>query len=107
MVVSSARPLMVRALAAVVLAFICRDGREGFLEECVVEDVAVAVFALDDPVTGIGFALAAGGEDGGGVGTLCCVDQKRSASAKGVHSILLTAGFSVRIYVTTGVVKEA
>ena len=84
-------------------SFVCglpRDGCEGSLEESVVDDVTLAVFSFDDPVAGIGFALAAVSEDGSGVGTLCCVDQKGPASTKGVHSILLRACTACRSYLT-------
>ena len=60
-------------------------GREGALEEGVVDDVALVVFAFDDPVARVGFTLAAIGEDGGGLGALCGVYEKRSASTKGVQ----------------------
>jgi len=68
-----------------------RVGREGCLKEGVIDDVTLVVFTFDDPVTGIGFAVAGVGEEDRGLCALRCVDQKRSASAKGVHSILLTA----------------
>jgi hypothetical protein len=47
-------------LAAVVAAFVGwfpSDGSEGALEEGVVNYVALVIFALDDPVAGIGFTL--------------------------------------------------
>lgn len=62
------------------------DGNEGALEEGVIDDVALAIFAFDDPVAGKDFALASVGEDEGGIGALLCVYQKRSAGAKGVQS---------------------
>jgi hypothetical protein len=61
------------------------DGSEGALEEVVVDDVALAIFAFDDPVAGEGFALAGVGEDEGGVEALRGVDEKGSAGTKGVH----------------------
>ena len=75
-------------LAAVVAAFVGwfpGDGGEGSLEEAVVDDVALVIFAFDDPVAGKGFALAGVGEDEGGVEALGGVDEKGSAGAKGVH----------------------
>jgi hypothetical protein len=75
-------------LAAVVSSFVRRlpgDGGEGALEEGVVDDVAFVVFAFDDPVSGIGFAMAAVSEDGGGMSALCGIYEKRSAGTKGVH----------------------
>jgi hypothetical protein len=63
-----------------------RDGGEGALEEGVVYDVALVIFAFDNPVTGEGLALAGVCEDGGGVSALCGVYQKGPASPKGVQS---------------------
>jgi len=51
-----------------------RDSGEGALEEGIVDDVALAIFAFDDPVAGVGFALSGVGEDQGGVETLCGVN---------------------------------
>ena len=62
-----------------------RDGGEGALEEGVVDDVALVVFAFDDPVSGIGFAMAEVGKDGGGLSALGGIYEKRSAGTKGVH----------------------
>jgi hypothetical protein len=62
------------------------NGNEGALEEGVVDDVALAIFALDDPVTGEDFALAGVGEDEGGICALFSVYQKRSAGPEGVQS---------------------
>ena len=62
-----------------------RDGGEGALEEGVVDDVALVVFAFDDPVAGIGFAMAKVGKDGGGLSALCSVYEKGSAGMKGAH----------------------
>ena len=82
-------------LAAVVSAFagwLPWDGSKGALEEGVVDDVALVVFAFDDPVAGISLALTGVGEDEGGVEALGGTDEKRSAGAKGVHrSVLLAA----------------
>ena len=61
------------------------DGGEGALEEGVVDDVALVVFAFDDPVAGMCFAMAGVGEDGSGLSALRGVYEKRSAGAKGVH----------------------
>jgi hypothetical protein len=79
------------------------DWGKGALEEGVVDDVALAVFAFDDPVSGIGFALAGVGEDQGGVEALGCVDEKGSAGAERVHLTLLSAllCFADRIYFST------
>ena len=77
-----------RELAAVVSSFVCGfpgDGRKGSLEEGVVDDVALVVFAFDDPVSGIGFAMAEVGKDGGGLSALGGIYEKRSAGPKGVH----------------------
>jgi len=67
-----------------------RYGSEGTLEEGVVDDVTLAVFAFDDPVSGIGFALAGVGKDKGGVEALGGVHQERAAGAEAVHLIFLT-----------------
>ena len=77
------------------------DGSEGELEEGVVDDVALVVFAFDDPVSGIGFAMAAVSEDRGGLSALCGIYEKRSAGKKGVHlSFLLAALFSPTMYIS-------
>jgi hypothetical protein len=55
------------------------------LEEGVVNNVALVVFAFDDPVAGMGVTMAGVGEDGSGLSALGGVYEKRSASAKGVH----------------------
>jgi hypothetical protein len=84
------------ALAAVVAAFLGGlpgNGGKGALEKSVVDDIALVIFAFDDPVAGVGFALSGVGEDRGGVEALRGVDEKRSARAKGVHQALLTALF--------------
>jgi hypothetical protein len=78
-------------LAAVVAAFaggLPGDWGKGALKEGVVDDVAFAVFALDDPVAGIGFALAGVGEDYRWVEALGGVYEKRSAGAERVHVTL-------------------
>ena len=65
-----------RGLAAVVTAFVGGlpgDGGKGALKEGVIDDVALVIFAFDDPVAGVGFALSGVGEDHGGVLALCCV----------------------------------
>jgi hypothetical protein len=75
-------------LAAVVSSFVRGlpgDGGEGALEEGVVDDVALVVFAFDDPVAGVDFALAGVGEDGRRLSALRGVYEDRSAGAKGVH----------------------
>ena len=51
-----------------------RDGGKGALEEGVVDDVSLAIFAFNDPIAGIGFALSGVGEDEGGVEALRSVD---------------------------------
>jgi hypothetical protein len=64
-------------LAAVVATLVRRlpgDGSEGALEEGVVDDVAFVIFAFDDPIAGVGFALTRVGEDEGGVEALRGVD---------------------------------
>jgi hypothetical protein len=76
------------ALTAVVSSFVRGrpgDGGEGALEEGVVDDIALVVFAFDDPVAGEGFTMSGVGEDGGGLGTLRGIYKKRSAGAKSVH----------------------
>jgi hypothetical protein len=78
-------------LAAVVAAFaggLPGNRGEGALKEGVVDDVAFAVFALDDPIAGIGFTLAGVGEDDRRVETLGGVYEKRSAGAERVHVTL-------------------
>ena len=75
-------------LTAVVSSFVRGrpgDGGEGALEEGVVDDIALVVFAFDDPVAGEGFTMSGVGEDGGGLGTLRGIYKKRSAGAKSVH----------------------
>jgi hypothetical protein len=75
-------------LRAVVAAFgrwFPRDRGKGALEEGVVYDVALVVFAFDDPVAGKGFALAGVSEDDGRLLALRGIDEKRSAGPKGVH----------------------
>ena len=86
-------------LAAIVSAFARGfpwDRGEGALEEGVVDDVAFVIFAFDDPVARIGFALSGVGVDKGEVETLCGVDEKGSAGAKRVHEALLPALFCRR-----------
>ena len=81
------------ALTAVLSTFVWGlpgDGGEGALEEGVVDDVTLAVFAFDDPVSGIGFALAGVGKDKGRVEALGGVHQERAAGAEAVHLIFLT-----------------
>ena len=66
----------VGGLASVVTPFfggLPGDGGKGALEEGVIHDVALVIFAFDDPVAGIGFALSGICEDDGGVLALCCV----------------------------------
>jgi hypothetical protein len=90
-------------LAAVVAAFargLPWNGCEGALEEGIVDDVALAVFAFDDPVAGIGFALAGVGKDEGRVEALGGVYQKRSAGAEGVHLTLLSVVASADFYIS-------
>ena len=91
-------------LTAVVATFAGRfpgDGGKGPLEEGVVDDVALVVFAFDDPVSWIGFAMAAVSEDSGGLSALCGIYEKRSAGKKGVHlSFLLAALFSPTMYIS-------
>ena len=76
------------------------NGNKGALEEGVIDDIALAIFALDDPVTGEDFALAGVGEDEGGICALFSVYQKRSAGPEGVQSsspvggVLLTRSMS-------------
>ena len=98
-------------LAAVVTAFAGRfpgNGGKGALEEGVVDDVTLVVFAFDDPVAGIGFALAGVGKDESGVEALGCIHEKRSAGAKGVHQSLLSAlVLADVIYFSTGFIKKA
>ena len=66
------------------------------------------VFAFDDPVAGIGFALAGVGEDEGGVEALGCIYEKGSAGTEGVHQTLLSAFVLVDlIYFSTAFVKIA
>jgi hypothetical protein len=78
------------------------DRGKGALEEAVVDDVALAVFTFDDPVAGIGFALAGVGEDQGGVEALGGVYEKRSAGAERVHVTLSCRLCSAdRIYFST------
>ena len=62
------------------------DGNKGALEEGVIDDIALAIFALDDPVAGKDFALTGVGEDEGGICALFSVYQKRSAGPEGVQS---------------------
>lgn len=62
------------------------DGNEGALEEGVIDDVALVIFALDDPVAGKDFALTGVGEDEGGICALFSVYQKGSAGPKAVQS---------------------
>jgi hypothetical protein len=61
------------------------DGSKGALEEGVVDDVTLVIFAFDDPVAWVGFALSGVSEDEGGVEALGGVDEKRSAGAEAVH----------------------
>jgi len=75
-------------LGAVVSAFVGGfpgNGGEGTLKEGVVDDVALVIFAFDDPVAGKGFAMAGVGEDDGVLVALCGVYEHGSAGAKGVH----------------------
>jgi hypothetical protein len=91
-------------LAAVVAAFaggLPGNRGKGALKEGVVDDVAFAVFALDDPVAGKGFALSGISEDYGGVEALGGVYEKRSAGAERVHVTLSCRCFADRIYFST------
>ena len=81
-----------RELAAVVTSFAGGLGahrREGALKERVINNVALVVFPLDDPVAGKDLALADVGEEDGGVLALFCFYEKRSAGAKGLQLSLL------------------
>ena len=75
-------------LCTVVASFIgwipC-NGNEGALEEGIVDDVALVIFAFDDPVAGKDFALTGISKDEGGIFALLCVYQKGPASPKGVQ----------------------
>ena len=78
-----------RELCAVIATFvgwIPWDGNEGALEEGVIDDVALVIFAFYDPVASKDFAFAGVGEDGGGICALLCVYQKGPAGAEGVQS---------------------
>jgi hypothetical protein len=98
-------------LAAVVSSFIRGlpgDGSEGALEEGIVDDVALVVFAFDDPVSRIGFAVAAVSEDGGGMSALRGIYEKRSAGTKGVHFNFSWRRCSAdNLYFTPPLVKKA
>ena len=98
-------------LAAVVSSFVRRlpgDGGEGALEEGVVDDVTLVIFAFDDPVAGVGFAMAAVSEDGDGVSALCGMYEKRSAGTKGVHFNFSWRRCSAdNLYFITSLVKKA
>ena len=98
-------------LAAVVAAFaggLPGNGGEGALEEGVVDDVTFVIFAFDDPVAGIGFALAGVGKDEGGMEALSRIYKKRPAGTKGVHRTLLSAFvLADLIYFSTAFVKIA
>jgi hypothetical protein len=74
-----------RAVVAAFVGWIPWDGNEGALEEGVIDNVALVIFAFDDPVAGKDFALASVGEDEGGIGALPCVYEKGSTGAKGVQ----------------------
>ena len=74
------------AVVATFVGWIPWDRSEGALEESVIDDVAFAIFAFDDPVARKDFALSGVGEDEGGICALSCVYQKRSAGAEGVQS---------------------
>jgi hypothetical protein len=66
------------------------------------------VFAFNDPVAGIGFALAGVGKDEGGVEALSCIYKKGSAGAEGVHQTLLSTFVLIDlIYFSTAFVKKA
>ena len=75
------------AVVASFIGWIPWDGNEGALEEGVIDDVALVIFALDDPIAGKHLALASVGEDEGGICALPCVYQKGPAGAEGVQSI--------------------
>ena len=62
------------------------DGNEGALEEGVIDDVTLVIFALDDPVAGKDFALTGISKDEGGIFALLCVYQKGPAGTEGVQS---------------------
>jgi hypothetical protein len=73
-------------LTAVVASFVRGlpgDGGEGALEEGIVDDVALVVFAFDDPVAGVHLALTGIGEDEGWTFALPGFYQKRSAGPEG------------------------
>ena len=76
-------------LCTVVASFIgwipC-NGNEGALEEGIVDDVALVIFAFDDPVAGKDFALTGISKDEGGIFALLCVYQKGPAGTEGVQS---------------------
>jgi hypothetical protein len=96
-------------LTAVLSPFIRRlpgDGGEGALEERVVDNVALLVFAFDDPVAGVRVSTTASGEEGSGSGALCGVYEKRSAGTKGAHSVLLAALLCRQNYVSTALIKK-
>ena len=74
------------AVVATFVGWIPWDRSEGALEEGVIDDVALVIFALDDPVAGKDFALTGVGEDEGGICALFSVYQKGSAGPKAVQS---------------------
>jgi hypothetical protein len=84
------------------------DGDEGALEEGIVDDVALVIFALDNPVAGKDFALTDVGEDEGGIFALACVYQKGSAGSERFQSSSPVGGCSSgKIYVITLPIKKA
>jgi hypothetical protein len=54
------------------------------LKESVIYDVALVVFAFDDPVAGENFTLADIRKENGGVSALPCFYEERSTRAKGL-----------------------
>jgi hypothetical protein len=84
------------------------DGDEGALEEGVVDDITLVIFALDDPVAGKDFALADVGEEEGGVFALSCLYEEGSAGSERVQSSSPDGGCSSgKIYVITLFIKKA
>jgi hypothetical protein len=77
------------------------------LKEGVVDDVALVIFAFDDPVAGVGFAMAGVGKDGGGLRALRGVYEKRSAGPKGVHFSSPGGLFCRQFNDSTALVKKA
>ena len=53
------------------------------MKECVIYNVALVVFAFDDPVAGECFTLADTRKENGGMRALPCFYEERSACSKG------------------------